>query len=44
MSKLKVQTKSEAQIERMIFDFLVEEENISTFSHLSFIERLDFDI
>jgi len=38
MSKLKVQMKSKAQSEkRMPFDFVVKEENILTFSHLSFI-------
>jgi hypothetical protein len=38
MSNVKVEMKSEAQSGKcMIFDFLVEGENILTFSRLSFI-------
>jgi len=38
ISNVKVEMKSKAQSgKRMIFDFLVEGENILTFSHLSFI-------
>ncbi len=38
MSKFKVQIKSKAQSEKnIIFDFLFEEKDVLTFSHLNFI-------